>query len=212
MVSAADRRSRRTIAVSEAETIRLFVAIPVPEAIKENLSVVQRELRQLVPEASIRWTPREQIHLTLRFFGGVSSEALPELMGALKNTCESSPPLNLQARGLGVFPPKRDPRVIWVGVYDGQNQLGSLQQRIENATAQFGEKPDEREFSAHLTLARIKHLRSHEVRTLRQFVSAQADRACGEWSAGEIELIRSELGSGEARHSIISAYALRNLR
>jgi 2'-5' RNA ligase len=212
MVSDSDRRSRRTIAVNEAETIRLFVAIPVPDAVKENLSTVQRELRQLVPEASIRWTPPEQIHLTLRFFGGVSSEALPELMGALDSACESSPPLDMQARGLGVFPPKRDPRVIWVGVHDGQNQLGSLQQRIENATAQFGEKPDEREFSAHLTLARIKHLRSHEVRTLREFITARADRACGEWPAGEIELIRSELGSGGARHSIISVYALRNLR
>jgi 2'-5' RNA ligase len=189
--------------VSEAEVIRLFVAVPVPEAIKEQLQAVQRELQPMLRNASVRWTPAEQMHLTLRFFGNVETGRLEKLQTTLHNACEYASVLSLQARGLGLFPPKRAPRGIWVGVQDRQNQLGPLQKQIETTTADFGEKPEDREFSAHLTLGRIKEIRRAEERDLREFIMNQANRSRGEWEVHEIELVQSQLGSSGARHSVL---------
>jgi 2'-5' RNA ligase len=193
--------------VNEPDHLRLFVAIPLPEAIKKVLEDLQRQLQHVIPNAAIRWTAPEQIHLTLRFFGSVAAEQLEELKVGLQGACTGTAAFCLQARGLGVFPDKRRPKVIWVGVDDDKGQLAALQRKIQTATTHFGEKPDERPFSAHLTLGRIKELRPPEAAALRQFLES-ADRPCHEWLVRDIELLRSELGPAGAKHSVISSYSL----
>src|ERR1051326_7978016 len=188
---------------TQPDRLRLFVAIHVPEAVKEKLREVQRELQKLLAKASVRWTPPEQIHLTLRFFGTVPIEDLPQLQTALANACVRIRPLELRACGLGAFPPKRAPPVLWAGVQDSTNQLLPLQKSIETATAQFGEKPEPRDFSAHLTLARIKEIHRAEEKALREFLPAQTNRLCGEWSVTKIELLQSHLGPSGAKHSVV---------
>src|SRR6266704_284562 len=193
-----------------SDHLRLFVAIRVPDAIKNSLQKVQTELQGVVPEGSVRWTLRDQIHLTLRFFGNATNEDLDELKKVMQNACEGIAVFRLQAYGLGVFPEKRFPRVIWAAVRDDQNQLGASQQKICAATAQFGEKPDDTPFSGHLTLGRVKEIRSHDPDALRRFVAGEATRPYGEWPVDEVELLRSELGSAGAKHSVIATYSLRH--
>jgi len=193
--------------ITPSQQLRLFVAVTVPDSIKDALCGVQRELQELLSKTTIRWTPREQIHLTLRFFGNVRSEDLDPVKSALQNVCKDTASFRLHAYGLGVFPEKRFPRVIWVGVRDDQNQIGTLQRKIETATAQFGEKPDDRPFSAHLSLGRVKDIRSREA-PLRDFVTARA-KPFGDWHVGEIELIRSELSYAGVKHSVVARYTLR---
>jgi 2'-5' RNA ligase len=193
---------------NEPDRLRLFVAIPVPGAIKEKLGAIQRELRKRLAKASVRWTPPEQIHLTLRFFGAVTLEHLPQLQTALTNACAGSSPLQLQASGLGAFPPKRALRVVWAGVQDLSNQLALLQKSIETATADFGERPEPRDFSAHLTLARVKEIPRAEERALREFIADQTHHLCREWSVTEIDLLKSQLGPSGARHSVVARYPL----
>ena len=197
--------------LKSSEHLRLFIAIPVPDTIKDRLCALQDDLKRLLPKTATRWTVREQIHLTLRFFGNVRTDDLERVQSALQNACKDAASFRVQVSSLGVFPEKRFPRVVWTGVRDDQNQLGALQRNIETATAQFGEKPDDRPFSAHLTLGRIKDIRPRDAAMLREFVSAQARRLFGEWDVGELELIRSELGSDGAKHSVVATYQLPRL-
>ena len=193
--------------MEEPEHLRLFVAVPVPDAIKETIAELQRKLQRLLPEAPIRWTDSRQIHLTVRFFGNVKSEHVNEIREALATACDGTNAFGLKACGLGVFPDKRRPRVIWAGIEDGEGALAILQEKIRIATASFGERPDERPFSAHLTLGRIKDIRPREAAALRQFIETE-DGPCGEWQVREIELLRSELSSAGARHSVIGNFLL----
>lgn len=127
---------------------RLFIAIDIPDAIKEDLSRFSAE----APEA--RWVPPDQNHLTLRFIGDVEPQAAAALKKILSGL--SFPPFALELRGVGHFPPgRRPPRVLWVGISENQPLL-RLQQAVEAAVQEAGILPEERPFSPHLTLARLK--------------------------------------------------------
>lgn len=126
---------------------RLFIAIELPEEIKRTFSSFCME----VP--GVRWVPPEQIHLTLRFLGDVLPQTFMEIKKALADVTFASFPLTV--RGVGHFPPHGHPRVLWVGTEESRPLL-TLQQKIEAAVVGAGILPEERRFSPHLTLARIK--------------------------------------------------------
>jgi 2'-5' RNA ligase len=126
---------------------RLFVAIDVPDAIKDQLLA----LCAGVPGA--KWVQRAQLHLTLRFVGEVESAKFQQIKAALGDV--QSAPFSMTLRGVGQFPPKRAARVLWVGV-DAPPTLNQLQAQVETTLSRLDFPPEERPFSAHLTLARLK--------------------------------------------------------
>ena len=126
---------------------RLFVAVDIPEDVKAPLVCLPREL----PQA--HWVHPEQLHLTLRFIGEVEQQTMMAIKAAL--TRVSFPPFLLTLCGVGHFPPRSHPRVLWVGM-DPCRALTQLQQEVELALFDAGIPPDERPFSPHLTLARLK--------------------------------------------------------
>jgi 2'-5' RNA ligase len=123
---------------------RLFIAIDLPDTIKERLA----PLCAGVPGA--KWVQRAQLHLTLRFIGEVETAQFQTIKTALQAV--EGAPFTIALRGVGQFPPKRAARVLWVGV-DAPPALMQLQREIE-AALDF--PPEERPFSAHITLARLK--------------------------------------------------------
>lgn len=126
---------------------RLFVAIDLPEEIKASLS----QLSGAVPGA--RWVAPSEIHLTLRFIGDVDPQRVEKIKKELAAIQFGSFPLRVA--GVGHFPARGYPRVLWVGL-EPRPELMSLQQRIERALQQAGVPPEERPFSPHITLARLK--------------------------------------------------------
>jgi len=126
---------------------RLFVAIDLPEEIK----LVIGSLRCSLPGA--KWVAESQIHLTLRFIGEVDDELLKMIVASLSGIVAA--PFSLAMQGVGCFPPKRDPKVLWVGV-DGGSALFALQGEIEKALVRKGVAPEDRPFSPHITIARLK--------------------------------------------------------
>jgi len=126
---------------------RLFLAIDIPEEIKIALTPFAREL----PGA--RWVPADQIHLTLHFIGEVGPQTFADIKSALSGVSFGRFPVTL--RGAGHFPPGKYPRVLWVGV-ERDPALMQLHQELELALIGAGVAPDERRFSPHLTLARLK--------------------------------------------------------
>jgi 2'-5' RNA ligase len=194
--------------MAESERFRLFIAVTIPEPVKAKMEEAQAELRRALPERVVRWTKREQFHLTLRFLGDMDAPRVEALGDALRAACQGFSALRLRAQGVGFFPDVRFPRVAWVGVSDQADQLPRLQQAVEASTREFtAEKPGER-FTGHVTLARIKGIKRPEADALGKAAAGMAERLFGQWTACQVELMRSELLPQGARHSILASIAL----
>jgi RNA 2',3'-cyclic 3'-phosphodiesterase len=190
------------------EHYRLFVALPVPAEVKTTVEQAQAELRRAVGSPGIRWATRQQFHLTLRFLGDVEVARVDSLVAALRAAGTGFAPLQMHAKGVGFFPNARYPRVVWVGVQDRAERLGSLQLAIQAATAPFTAEKEETRFSGHVTLGRIKGLRRPDTEALAQTASTMAARVFGDWVAPELELIRSQLSPHGSTYTCLSSIPL----
>jgi RNA 2',3'-cyclic 3'-phosphodiesterase len=131
--------------------VRLFIAIEIPEDVRNALAALLRELRAIAPAA--KWVRAENLHVTLKFLG----HSEPEKLGAIEQalTAVHSPqPVALQFCGLGFFPNEKRPRVFWAGMEASAN-LRALAEDIDHAVTQLGFPAENRPFAPHLTLARF---------------------------------------------------------
>jgi RNA 2',3'-cyclic 3'-phosphodiesterase len=181
----------------------MFVAVEVPENVRLEVAEATKSLRRVLERARVSWTRPEQFHLTLKFLGNVDPAQLGPLTAALKTACSGVVPLGLTAAGIGLFPSARAPRVIWVGVQDAAGLLAPLQSRIEQACAPFTAEQSEGRFQGHVTLARIKQIHHHDAAELVRLVETLREPRFGSWTAGSVELMRSELGPTGAKHSLV---------
>jgi RNA 2',3'-cyclic 3'-phosphodiesterase len=190
-----------------ADPLRLFAALPVPAELLETLAALQRALDRRFPPRAVRWTRRDQLHLTLRFYGNAPADQAPALVEALQRACAGTAPLELELAGVGAFPSARRPRVIWAGLRGETVRLLELERRIELATAKFGDHQEKREFQPHLTLGRIgpKDPRGL-VMTHEQWTEVGA-RLTGRWTAAAVHLVRSQLAPDGARYSDLACIA-----
>jgi RNA 2',3'-cyclic 3'-phosphodiesterase len=141
--------------------IRAFIALDLSTEVLGRLENVHRQLKQRLPGTAVRWAPVQNLHLTLKFLGDVSEANLKVLSEILKREADKQAVFEIQAGGLGAFPSINRPRVIWVGVQSPPD-LAALQRAIDVETARLGYASEERDFSPHLTLARIAHSASPE--------------------------------------------------
>lgn len=126
---------------------RLFVAIDPPQQIRDRLAMLCCGL------PSARWTPQEQLHLTLCFIGEVDGSTFLDIREALAEV--TVPQFSLHLQGVGFFPPRGQPRVIWAGI-EKSEPLHLLQRKITTRLFHLGLEPDNRKFSPHITLARLQ--------------------------------------------------------
>jgi 2'-5' RNA ligase len=126
---------------------RLFVALDLPDAIKDSLLPLMRGL------GDVRWIDPDQLHLTLRFIGEVDNGEANDIADAL--SLVQGYPFDLRLKGLGHFPPRGEPKVIWVGI-ERQPELKALKRRIDQALKQVGIDRDPQKYTPHVTLARLR--------------------------------------------------------
>lgn len=132
--------------------MRLFVAVPLPSDIQDDLA----DLCQGIPGA--RWVPPENMHLTLRFVGEVGGHVRNDIVEALERV--RGQPFDLHLSGVGHFESGRKPRALWVGV-ERSRPLQQLQESVEAAIQRAGQPPEGRKFKPHVTLARLKEPPGH---------------------------------------------------
>ena len=144
----------------------------------------------------------------MRFLGNVNARQVPKLESKLRDACHPFSPMTLQATGVGFFPEKRPPRVLWVGLQEQTHQISNLFRAIQDATRPFSSEPVEEDFSAHITLARIKRIQRREAEQLKQAAAGLRDATFGEWMAEEVHLMRSQLSPAGARHTVVAKFAL----
>ena len=133
---------------------RLFIAVELPEAVREQLRQAIAGLRRPDLEA-VRWVRPEGIHLTLHFLGETLAERMEDIHQAMSQAAVSAQLLTLRVQGAGAFPNMRAPQVVWLGLSEQTDALRDLQARLEAALVQHGFTKEERDFSPHLTLGRV---------------------------------------------------------
>jgi 2'-5' RNA ligase len=195
----------RRSALQPAQQFRLFVALTTPDQVKSALLQAQAELRRALSERAARWARSEQFHLTLRFLGNVDASRVEELVELTRAASRPFAPLRLTAARIGFFPDARFPRVIWAGISDQDDRLGALWRAVQTATQSFTKEPAETEFTGHVTLARINRLRHAEALKIAAAAGKFYKTVLGEWTADQLELMRSELLPQGARHSSLAA-------
>lgn len=175
---------------------RLFVAVDLPEEIKKEVGAMGFG----IPGA--KWVEPEQLHLTLRFIGEVDGGVFADIREALDEV--RGEPFPMRLKGFGHFPPRKPPRVLWVGV-EGNEELVRLRNRIEQALVRAGLEPEHRKFSPHITLARLKET---PLKRLTNFFAGNALYASPSFEVSEFHLYSSRLSPKGAVHTREETYPL----
>lgn len=135
-------------------TIRCFCALELPESVREALGRCVEHLRAC--DARVRWVPTASMHVTLKFFGDVERDRIAELCGTALASVRAARAIELSVRGLGVFPDRSRPRVVWAGLGGDTGPLQDLVERIEAAVEALGFARERRPFHAHVTIGRVR--------------------------------------------------------
>ncbi len=142
------------------EGIRCFIAIELPPEVKTALDFLEERLKE-GRHPFIKWVSPESIHITLKFLGNISPDAVTPIADTLVQSAKVTKPFELRIGNPGAFPNWRRPQVVWVGIEDKANKLILLQKSIEERLIPLGFKPESRPFTPHLTLGRLRENSSH---------------------------------------------------
>lgn len=137
--------------------MRTFIAIPVPvesPVLKEAADYCRTKLSG----EKVSWVDLRNIHITLFFLGDTDPGILGGLSRNLETIASTYSPISIRVKGMGYFGSRMSPRVLWAGV-DGGDPIVRLRNDVQNAVVQYGFEPEDRNFSPHVTLARIKYLK-----------------------------------------------------
>ena len=181
------------------ETIRAFVAIRLSPQVDEAIAAFQSDLRRL--DDHISWTAPANFHLTLRFLGNrVAPELVASIIEGLRPIKAATAPFTVHARGAGGFPSLNRPRVIWIGL-DGR-QLGEVAMQVEEISVKCGLEPENRRFTPHLTIARVRNPSRNA--SMREALEAAAEREFGSSSIASMTLYRSHLSPSGAKYEALA--------
>jgi 2'-5' RNA ligase len=188
---------------------RVFAALELPAEVRQRLAEVQDDLSRTVPGSDVRWSRLDGVHLTVKFYGDVDSDRLPELQVGLARAAEAAAPIRLAVEGLGVFPNPQRPQVVWAGLGGDLSGLHALQAAVEAEATALGFKPEERAYVPHLTLGRVNaRLKPTQHRALIDFVAGVRQMPLGTIEANHLTLLRSQLRPGGSVYTILSTAPL----
>jgi 2'-5' RNA ligase len=184
--------------------VRLFVAVNLSEPLRRPLAEAQAHLQ--ASAADVKWTDPAGFHFTLKFLGEVPAPRLQEMIAAAAGALAGGERFTLGLRGVGGFPTARSPRVVWVGVSQGEPEMAALAGALEAAFAPLGFAPEGRPFSAHLTLGRVRSPQGRQELAAR--MAALVDRDFGSMPVEQVHLMESRLSPRGASYHLVAAFPL----
>lgn len=189
---------------------RVFIAFPVSNEAKEDLERIQNELKSLNCENRISWSKPEGMHITLEFLGEITTDFITQISQILGETAKRYKPFKFKLDKIDAFPNKHNPRVIVVKVRDETGESYRLQKELRNKLQALNLKLDDKNWSPHITLGRIKN----DVGTGPSTSAGRLDLSVivknVEWVDDRIELIESELRPEGPRYKILKNFSLQN--
>jgi 2'-5' RNA ligase len=184
---------------------RVFCAIDLPDEVREKVLAHSMRLRKALPDAHASWIRPDNIHLTLKFLGGIPQSRAKDLSQATAKASRGLESFPISVQGSGVFPTQGQPRVLWIGIEDLEGKLSELYRRLEKECSKAGFRKEDRPFHPHLTLARLRT--PQHARTLAS-VHQGMEFEPVEVVVSGLSVIRSELGSGGSKYTLIGEHPL----
>lgn len=183
---------------------RIFISIPVADQVRDALSRLADAVRDEAP--TLRWVRPDQYHITLKFLGEIPAHRVADVVEAVQATARQYEPLRLRARGIGAFPDVRRARVVWAGISadagaqveggaPARQPLSAVHTTLDGELATRGFPREGRSFTAHLTIARTRH-----VEALPKVLRPYAAHDFGGWEAERMEIVESELSPSGPHH------------
>lgn len=187
-------------ALEEARSLRVraFFGLPLPEPQREELGRFVAECAQAAPD--FRWTPKENLHLTIRFVGNVERSAVEAIADGLAGRPLAG--FELELNGIGTFGRGHAVRVIWIGLRAGSEGAGALAAQVEAECSGVGLVGEERPFQAHMTLGRA---RARDGTALPDLPPAPPLEP---WRADQVNLYSSRLTKAGAIYEVIRSLPL----
>ena len=186
------------------EKIRAFIAIDLPDEVKEALKRVQEELKKSPVKAS--WPKVESMHLTVRFIGDIDAGIIEDVTAALEDAACGVGGFELRTDGLGGFPSLDRPRVLWIGIEESP-ELRLLYEKIEKRLEAIGFERDKKGFHPHITICRIQN--PADRRALGRRAGTVKEKTAVAFSVREVILYRSDLKPTGAVHTVLKAVELK---
>lgn len=174
---------------------RLFTGLEIPAMLRTRLSLIRSPLE------GAKWIEADNMHITVRFVGDIDDRTADEFADLLADV--NTGPITVTIKGVGAFG-GRDPRVLWAGVEAGP-ELEALYRANERAARAAGLPPDERDFKPHVTLARLRRARSHEV---ARFLEENGDLRTEPFVVSRFVLLSARPGTGGGPYAVEAAYPL----
>jgi len=176
--------------------LRTFIAIEIPVPIQNAIQRQTATLHKALDSSLVRWVSTHNIHLTLKFLGDVSPANIEMLMQMLIQEAEQQPEFDIHVSGIGSFPTSRRPRVIWVGLH-APAVLETLQRNIDSSAGRLGYAPEERPFSPHLTIGRVRqNLSTASLQKIRNVLEGTQVGDLGSAKIDSVHLFKSDLQPG----------------
>lgn len=177
---------------------RLFAAITPPETVRAELVGLRRDID------GVSWIRPEQIHMTLRFVGERDDAATEAIRDSLATVRVE--PFILEAKAVGVFPPRGRPKVLWAGLGRAHTRLFQLRQRVDDALLRVASDIDVRTFHPHLTLGRIRE--TADEKAVARFIKCHESFESPPFRVHSFHLYRSDLNAGGPVYTVVQAYSL----
>ena len=180
---------------------RTFLGISLSDGLRQRLAAMQQTLSRT--GARVLWTQPEAMHVTLLFLGDLDDQKLVKVCQAVDRQTTRFPRFAMAIRGLGGFPTPRRPKILWAGIHDGATELVQIYQHFEQLFAEsIGYQPEERDYTPHITLGRIKADEASQ--RIAHELPRYSDHAFGDMPVSEIHVFRSELRREGPEYTVIA--------
>jgi len=169
--------------------MRIFISIELPETIKDNIAGAVNKMRTML--TPVKWVEKKNLHITLKFLGWVEDEKVKGLEDCVAECVKGFGAFELEFSGMGAFPDLKRPRVIWVGTKDGAESSKELADKIDCEISEKGFREEEREYTPHLTVGRIKE--RIDVAPLMDFIAEHERTDFGKFKVDHVSVMKSTL-------------------
>lgn len=184
--------------------MRSFIAINLDDSLRSEIDRATVGLRS--GKWDVKWVSVANLHITLKFLGEISEDALQGMGETLSSIASQHESFALKLKGVGVFPDKRRPRVIWIDILESE-KLIKLQEQVEDNLVTIGFTKEDRRFSPHLTIGRIKSSAGKE--SLLKAVETLKDKDFGNIGVNKVSLMKSDLKPAGAQYTAIAEFYLK---
>jgi 2'-5' RNA ligase len=174
--------------------MRTFIAIELPQEIKDKLAELQALLKQA--GADVKWVNPKNIHITLKFLGEIDEDISAKIAGIIEDTAKKIQQFPISLSSLGAFPKIESARVIWIGIDKGDKETGRLAKELEERIEKLGIPKEERPFSSHITIGRVRGMLNKDklAKALKELEAYFSGKNI-EFKVTKITLFKSTLGS-----------------